>query len=230
MKKIIIPSIIGFSCLANAATFTTAKFGNWVQSGAVRTGDVFLADNTLVGTATLEYSDLVGFDAPVGTGVAAVFATAVETQAGNPPSSLTWTFSIAPLAGFQVDGISFFTLGSDIANPTISAITGAGTVTLAEGPEDFFSDGVDGQVNPTTLTANPGTALNGWAAGTHENWSLDVVAGNSLSFNYSADTAVAGINNEALRFDAQISQIPEPSSAALLGLGALGFLARRKRA
>ena len=80
---------------------------------------------------------------------------------------------------------------------------------------------VDAGLNSFTLnaTANTGTS---WALAPRYNATTSVYTGGALSLNFSNTTG-------DMAFAVTTAPIPEPSGIALIGLGALGFLARRRR-
>ncbi len=232
-----IVAIAALTGVTNAQLYTASTFSDWTSITDGFTANVKTA-GVVVGTATLRYSAVTGFDTPTaGSGVGAAVATLTST--GSPdPARLRWNFRVTAAAGYQVDGVSFFSQATELANPTLALIntTGgvpapgtSGNIILLEGANDFFSNGVNGQVNPGTLTANTGTGINGWAPADHEDWSLNT-SSNALNLTYIADTSVSNLSAEGLRFDTSISPVPEPSSVALLGFGVLGLISRRKRA
>ena len=234
-----ITAIVALSGAAFAQTYTAASFGGWTQSGNTFTGTVFQGGGA-VGTATATYSLLEGFNTPAGGGAGSFLATAAETVTPNPTTArIRWNFSIAAGPSYAVQGISFFTSGTELANPTLTSINNAGGVVSADAgntgditlleSSEFWADGADGDLNPSTLSAVAGPIANGYASGTHEVWSLNS-SSSALNVTYTADSSVNNIAAEGLRFDATLIQVPEPSSTALLGLGALGLISRRKRA
>ena len=94
-----------------------------------------------------------------------------------------------------------------------------------------YSDG-DSFVNGDSLLFAEGGSANGIDIDVHsQNWALNIANGTQLSFVYEAglDESVNSVGDEGLAFDVQISEIPEPSCACLLGLGGLSLLVRRRR-
>ncbi len=75
---------------------------------------------------------------------------------------------------------------------------------------------VDGRATGGTGNSNQIAAADDWG-------SFEVVGAKSVVWTYNDDT-----NFEAFTFDAVASAVPEPSSTALLGLGGLALLARRR--
>ena len=156
--------------------------------------------------------------------------SAVETADG------VWSFVITPAAGYQVDGISLFTQGTSIANPTFAGLTSNGSATVIDAnqgtaTELFASHSSGAFANGSNLVFNTGSTSNGIPTGDHSlNWSFDSAGATSLSFDYQVGP-VPNISGEGIRLDAQLSlaPVPEPSAIALMGLmGSLAFLRRRK--
>jgi hypothetical protein len=86
-------------------------------------------------------------------------------------------------------------------------------------------------INPPTLDyQGPGSIDGQWVTGTFVagpslSETLNLVAGNSNVF--SGDSGSPQVNLLQLR---DLTPVPEPTSLALVGLGAFGLLARRRRA
>lgn len=158
-------------------------------------------------------------------------AETVETADAN------WSFSITPAAGYQVEGISLFSNGTSIANPTFANLTSNGVATVTDANEgtatELFNNYNSGAfTNGTDLVFNTGSTNNGIPSTAHTgNWSYDSAGATQLSFDYLAGP-VPNISNEGLRLDVQLStvSVPEPSSLVVVGLmGSLAVLRRRKK-
>jgi len=161
-------------------------------------------------------------------------ARSTNTSETQETADGIYNFSIAPATGFQVDGISVFTIGTVIANPTFANLTSNGSATVIDANEGtatelFASHNSGAFTNGSNLVFNAGPG-NGIVSDNHSrNWSYDSAGATTLSFEYQAGP-VPNISSEGIRLDAQLSlaTVPEPSAIALLGLmGSLAFLRRR---
>lgn len=123
-----------------------------------------------------------------------------------------------------------YTAGADLGTFTISGLAAGGGTTynvalIASGDiETEFTLG------GTTLTATGGSANSGFVDGVSHVYFSDLTAtGGEITFTTRAsggtgNGALAGIQIQAIT-----QAIPEPSSTALLGLGGLALVLRRKR-
>ncbi|MDP7495176.1 MAG: PEP-CTERM sorting domain-containing protein, partial [Roseibacillus sp.] len=88
--------------------------------------------------------------------------------------------------------------------------------------DDMTSEGNGVWTNSNSFSYN-GTFSSTNAGG------LDIVLGREPLPGDPNNTAFTGADNNAILQGVVISRIPEPSSSALLGLGLIGLLARRRR-
>ena len=166
----------------------------------------------------------------------AISGSSVATSETNETADGLWSFTVTPAVGYQVDGISLFSSGSILANPTFANLTSNGVATVTDANEgtalELFNNYNSGAfVNGTDLIFNARSTGNGIPSAEHADlWSYDSAGATQLSFNYEAGP-VPNISGEALRLDVQLSAIsvPEPSSLTLVVLmGSLTVLRRRK--
>ena len=164
-------------------------------------------------------------------GISTADSEANETADGH------WSFTVTPTAGYQVDGISLFTNGTSIANPTFANLTSNGIATVVDANEGLSNELFNSQnsgafVNGSDLVFNTGTTSAGITSANHTQlWSYDSAGATQLNFDYLAGPT-SNISNEGLRLDVQLSAIavPEPSTFALMGLfGSLAVLRRRRK-
>jgi hypothetical protein len=148
-----------------------------------------------------------------------------------------WNFDVTAEPGYVVDGISLFTVGTVIANPTFADLTSNGTATVFDAnqgtADELLQSHDDGDVfmNGDDLVFNSGSLTTGITGTVHtRNWAYDSAGATNLSFNYRAGP-VTNITNEGINIDVQFSvATPEPSSLWLLGLLSVpGVRSRRQR-
>lgn len=227
--------------------YSSSNFTNRVVVSSTATQYSITADilesGVLAGTlnGSLTYGGGTNpFTAPnwVAGGNLNILGSSTNTSETSETADGVWDFSITPAAGFQVDGISLFTNGTVIGNPTFANLTSNGTGSVIDANEgtstELFSNYNSGAfVNGDDLVFNAGGLSTGIDLPDHSlRWSYDSAGATQLSFDYQAGP-VANISNEGIRLDVQLSAIavPEPSGFALLGLlGSLAVLRRRKSA
>ena len=133
------------------------------------------------------------------------------TTTGINPGLLRPTYTIAGFGGSDFD-FSVGSAGSNTVSTPESYVAQITTPTTVGGDITFDQVPVqleNGAVDDWFVTLNDVNA-----------------AGDTVNFSSALGNTFA---NEVLSFDASFSPVPEPSSTALLGLSALGLLARRRR-
>ncbi|MGJ8676233.1 MAG: PEP-CTERM sorting domain-containing protein [Akkermansiaceae bacterium] len=235
MKKNTFLSIFSILAIAGTANAAIVSIDSFNAAATTNSGFTITSVTDLAGARTYSFSitadldggfddDTLTFDlvattytgSDVGTNgdlTGATQVTAAETnfffsQAGNGNTAdfMAGTFEITNVV---------YTGGSDTANNITAAYVegsatmlklGAGTGTYYEGLET------------TALTVGGNLAT----------VSLDPSSNGTISV---ANGDITGtVRYRVLSFDIEVSDaVPEPSSAALLGLGSLGFLLRRRR-
>ena len=222
---------------AQVATHTNASFGVWTNSGSIWSADVNLGGGIgKVGTATINLFNLQNVTVDVlGNSVGSTRITAIDDSETRPQTAARIGFSVVADAGYEVLGVSAFSNGNLVhADPDLINLASNGAITYNEGVNDVFNvaDGTilangSGIQSNDTLGRDP--SGNGVASSFHvNNWALNS-DGSVLFITHLTDSNIPVIGSEGLVFDAQVVAVPEPSSTALLGLGALGLIARRKR-
>lgn len=241
MKKIIFPLIIASSSL-NAQTVTEPVTGSGVgtiTSSMINTvtdanGDIIATE---AGTASFDFAPNGGSGTASATSIfsnlggGGNFLSFSQVLLSNPTgsSNLEITFDTAgeytiSLLDFDITTInpSLYTVSAGFTDVATgvgangSALGGSFTSTQTS-PTAFSFDVVDSG----ELAAN---STNGFISLTY-----DVTAGQTLSFDYDDTNGI----QDALAFRVTqnefVTSVPEPSASALLGLGALALLARRRR-
>lgn len=206
----------------HAVTYTTS------YDAATNAGTIF-ADGSGIGTFTVVGTDDISQNTVLGvvfnpalntSGASATASVAVNiTDAGHTLDSVTWR-------SFANSGA----IGGNAGQLQVS-LDAAGTATV--------NGDLAWTLGGSALTANSGTAYAAntalYAADTSSNlsttdsqWSIVTSAATSELSYGPGDTTP--LYNESFGFTLAFSEVvPEPSSTALLGLGAVSLLARRKR-
>ncbi len=224
---------------------TTSTFSNMVvtqddMNGFAITADI-LEGGALAGTLTASMiynggtnpfnnGDLWG---PIANAFR-IFGSSTGDFAGEDTATGEWNISVSANAGWNVEGISVYTLGSILGNPNFEQVTSNGNTTLFDG-NNLIVNHNDGAIlnNGANLDFMEGTHANGLFSEVHsQNWAINAADATELSFDYLVgfDEPINGIGSEALWLDVQLtSAVPEPNSALLL-IGLLGFsICRRRR-
>ena len=221
MKTKLIPLIVTILAIPASQAATTFSFDDLraAQAGSVSTGS-FTFDS-IVGsgtpTAILTYTLTADFDAD-GIDDLLTFDLIATTAVGNIGSNTAgFVGTGSPRIGdgetltytADVSSAAFKTSSGDIFTASFVGFTGI----------DF------GQVEPLSGFAINGTSFDTEPSGLTPAQQFDITA--EFGPDQVVDPFVNGVD-----FDIEVVEavpIPEPSSTALLGLGALGFLARRRR-
>jgi fibronectin-binding autotransporter adhesin len=179
---------------------TSVNAGTLVVNGSLANTTVTLADG-----ATLGGSGSIAGLTTIGSGA--------TLAPGNSPGTITFSAGLTLDAGAILE----FQLGtvSDLISVTGGTLTGpsSGTVTLNLSDAGGFTDGTYTLFDYTSATLSDFDTTD-FTIGTS-------IAGYDYSFT---------LTGTALQLIAVTSAVPEPSTyAAILGLGALGFVAWRKR-
>ena len=236
---------------SNAETGGSAVLDGISNGGTrLRINSIEGADTTTAAGANYLFEDLVIGLASNDGGDGATFRNAVGVAQGNA------THAVDNLAdGFFVAiANDFYTAGGTGFNDNSFFFHQAGGVRTQLASWDFdtlaFTDG-DPAGTDGTVTANPlNVAINLDSL----NWSLDITGdtqggGSAVSFAgthagsgivnvITAGSAYVGTQTESpnvslsvgrIQIENNVSSVPEPTSLALLGLGSIGILVRRKR-
>ncbi len=252
--------LLGAAEVNASITYTSSSFRNFrvdtdTDMQLTASADIFQG-NVLAGTATVT----MVYVAPGTTGGTSPFVRPENSTGGlfwsasddfritaSSPADLdennetafgAYTISVTANAGFQVDGISLFTDGTVLANPTFQDLSSNGVGSIADLSQGAanellanYDDG-DSFVNGDDLIFNDGDVTNGFSREFHSRlWSFDSAGATLLTFDYLVGP-VRTITNEGIRFDVQLSTVPvpEPGNAVLLGIASLFALRRRKHA
>lgn len=198
-------------------------------------GDITDGAGTTFGTWAFASAGTAGFGAASSI-ITTVGSSGVEFAYQNDGSDIADTLAaqitITAAAGFELDTITisqsvYENTDGNNGNPNGS------TNYSVQGYDSTFA-AVTGS-NQISAPAVNGTNLEWTSASqifnTGDAWSVtltDVTSGTTVSYQ---ETAPENLFQEWVSFDAEFTtSVPEPSSAALLGLGGLALLARRRRA
>ena len=240
--------LLGAAEVNASITYTSGLFRDFdvdtdMPNLFIATADIFQG-NVLAGTATVTMTYGGGnnpFQSPLSDWGAGADFRATADAPNDPDSTAetavaSYSFSVTANAGFQVDGISLFSVGTTLANPTFQNLSSNGIGSVADDNQGAanellanYNDG-DAFINGDDLIFRPGTSGPGILNGSHSRlWSFDSAGATLVTFDYLAGP-VTNIANEGIRFDVQLSTapVPEPGSAVLLGIVSLLALRRRK--
>ncbi|MGJ8678675.1 MAG: PEP-CTERM sorting domain-containing protein [Akkermansiaceae bacterium] len=227
MKKTIFATILASAISAHAATVVTAVLtysggAGTISSGGVQVGTfTFAADDVIVSTTS---ADTLIVEHNIANGSADFQFVVTMTDADFSITGNDWfSTSIAPDGGTAAVGGRNTTID-------ISANSGTG---YAIGQANWAYDGVAttgatsgtytaGDIITSELTSSATTPLT-----TDDMWSITGADGDSILTVAKNGPNSAGRENFGLTIE--LTQVPEPSSAALLGLGGLALLIRRRR-
>ncbi len=216
-----------------AATAATAQAATITSTSSLTGGTIF-ADGSAIGTYTLTTNAASATNAVGGNGVRFNGSVGINTIVTTVDVTLTEgvvvgenTFSLDSITwGANTNATNF---GAGQGNDVAISLDVDGTISTA-GISDFDLDGVR-LSDPFSGDYTAGSVL---AGGNNndtnaENWSITGF-GSTQTLSYGAETGGIAAEDYGLVFNISATPIPEPSSAALLGLGGLALLARRKRA
>ena len=218
MKKLIITNLLIASALSSQAVVVALYDG--VDSGntnfetseapaATNFGSTYTANVGGISTSN-ENAFVTTIDAP---------STLADSITGGDYHSFIIGSAVNNLTGVSIDLSYWFNNGF---------AGGSYSVNVMNSTDGFVAGNQDGTLTITDLNnGTDATALTGSFA------LPDVVAGDSLEvrlyFSDSSTSTTRFHRLDAATVNATVTPVPEPSSAALLGLGALALILRRRR-
>ncbi len=229
--------------LASVATLSGSAYAQTVDwnvnsySAGISKGDILLGGAD-IGDFTLQIDNLSSATTSTAIGGSDLHGRFRGPSSGSASADYTLGITLDPT--YTVSGLVMNSVGTtfDLANPIYKSISfnGAPNATISDGTTlsglDYFNGLANGDLisSGDTLTSNIGAnSTVGWVNGTTDQWAVNFGAGTTkVGFTYITDGNV-NTSNEEVIFDLNVTPVPEPSSTALLGLGALGLLVRRKR-
>ena len=221
MKTKLIPLIVTVLAIPASQAATTFSFDDIREgnNGSVSAGSFSFVSSAGIGTptATLTYTLTADFDTD-GTDDTLTFDLIVTTPDGNIGNNGA---GFVGVGGPRFNDGQTLTYTADVSSASFLASSGA------EFEASFVGfTGVDfGQVFEGSALIINGTSFATEPSGLTPAQQIDITP--SFGPNQTVAPFVNGVD-----FDIEVVEavpIPEPSSTALLGLGALGFLARRRR-
>lgn len=227
---------IGFTALAlgaSQAAVVILDFGNTGASAVYTDGGNSYNRLNALGT----YNAVTAFDGSATTwNVVASSAGSGGNGSQGFVSSVTSANAIAPFTGLSNTALQdgFFINNNNTVTVAISGLDITKTYNLAA----FGAENLDGPATPSNFTLTVGTTAStltqvldvdaNLTTGAAANWSsVTPDAAGNITFTVNANGGTSGFRTElnAVR----IESIPEPSSAALLGLGVLALAFRRRK-
>ena len=215
MNKKLIPLIVIILAIPASQAATTFSFNNlrFIQFGSVNMGATFTFDST---------SSLAN------DSITANFTLTDDFDTDGTNETLTFGLTataVAPVdSNLSLNGNGIVGIGDVIINAgeAINYTVTVGEVETSSGAAFAASfDGfTGGNVN---IQAEESFDANG------ENFTVALFNLSSPSETLLLDNVSGNIFTAGLNFNITVEAVPEPSSTALLGLGALAFLARRRR-
>ena len=210
----------------------TATGTNAADVGATYEASSSFATSVTLGTLNFE----VDLDNVIGNNVDVTY-TFTSALAGYTLQSAQWGSGLSTGVLGGNSGSAGSTTGNAVGDPNNNQIT------LSSAGLTLTAGALNGEYS-TTGSGSASLDINGADSNTNqllygstasdfgEHWSSNIFTGNSSTLNYAnSSTGNNNIQRErlALQLSFDFTPVPEPSSTALLGLGALGLLARRKR-
>ena len=219
MKTKLIPLIVTVLAIPASQAATTFSFDDIRESGT----------NGSVSAGSFSFDSIAGLGTPTAT---LTYTLSADFDTDGINDTLTFDLIVTtPDGNIGNNGNGFVGVGGprfgDGETLTYSANVSSASFLASSGAEFEASfvgfTGIDfGQVDASSALAINGTSFSSEPSGLTPAQVFDITA--EFGPGQAIDPFINGVD-----FDIAVEAVPEPSSTALLGLGALGFLARRRR-
>lgn len=228
MKKAIITILAASTISAQATTIVPAVLTFSGGSGTISTGGVQVGTFTLSTNppAVAVDGDTLHFEASAGTyQMITVMTNADYFISGNNWGSTAYDIdgSITTIGGSNIAGDFSVNSGTEYsigqADFYYNGVITTGAISGSYVADDIITSIYTAQAN-SPLTADGMWTISG------ANADSILTIGSSIDPSASSNGA---LGRESVFLQIELSQVPEPTSAALLGLGGLALLARRRR-